>query len=124
LNFASGAVANVGNVYMQNMTATGPITPVAFNGANAGGNTGWTISAAAGGSRYWIGGSGDWNDAAHWSTTSGGASGACILTVYDNVFFDANSGFTGASKTVTINNGNAYSRNLNWANATNAPCLG
>jgi len=121
LNFASGAVANVGNVYMQNMTATGPITPIAFNGANAGGNTGWTISAAAGGNRYWIGGSGDWNDAAHWSTTSGGTSGACIPTVYDNVFFDANSGFTGASKTVTINNGNAYARNLNWANATNAP---
>lgn len=121
LNFISGAVANVGNVYMQNMTATGAITPIAFNGADAGGNTGWNISAAAGAPRYWVGGAGDWNDAAHWSTTSGGASGACIPTVYDDVYFDANSGFTPASKTVTIDNGNAYSRNLNWANATNAP---
>ncbi|XZF16594.1 T9SS type A sorting domain-containing protein [Chitinophagaceae bacterium MMS25-I14] len=120
LNFASGAVADVANVYMQNMTATGPITPIAFSGADAGGNTGWTISAAAGGPRYWVGGSGDWNNNTHWSTTSGGANGACIPTVYDDVYFDANSGFTSGSKTVTISNGNAYAHNVNWTGALSA----
>jgi hypothetical protein len=120
--FASGAVVEMDNVYMQNMTATGPITPIAFNGADAGGNTGWTITSAPGAARYWVNGAGDWSDNSHWSSTSGGAGGtACIPTVYDDVYFDAGSGFTSASKTVTINNGNAYARNMNWTGAANSP---
>lgn len=121
INFVSGAVANVANVYMQNMTATGSITPVAFSGADAGGNSGWTISAAAGGPRYWVGGAGDWNDNTHWSTTSGGTSGACIPTVYDDVYFNANSGFTPGNNTVTITSGNAYAHNMNWTGVLNSP---
>jgi trimeric autotransporter adhesin len=119
LAFAGTAVVNMNNIYMQNMTATGQ-NPT-FNGADAGGNVGWTITSASGGPRYWIGGAGDWNDAAHWSSTSGGAGGACIPTVYDDVYFNAGSGFTAASKTVTVNNGNAYCRNINWTGATNSP---
>lgn len=42
--------------------------------------------------RYWVGGTGTWTDTAHWSSTSGGASGASVPTSTDNVFFDANSG--------------------------------
>ncbi len=42
-------------------------------------------------------------------------------TVYDDVYFDANSGFTTANRTVTINNGNAYARNINWTGALNSP---
>lgn len=38
--------------------------------------------------RYWIGGSGLWNDLAHWSALSGGPGGASAPTVNDNVFFD------------------------------------
>lgn len=121
LNFSTGAVVDMANVYLQNIIATGPITPVAFSGADAGGNSGWNITVAPGGPRYWIGGAGDWNDAVHWSTTSGGTGGACIPTVYDDVYFDANSGFTAVSKTVTVNNGNAYCRNLNWTGASNNP---
>lgn len=121
LNFSAGAVVDMSNVYLQNIIATGPITPIAFNGADAGGNSGWTINVAPGSPRYWIGGAGDWNDAAHWSTTSGGTGGACIPTVYDNVYFNANSGFTNVSKTVTINNGNAYCHNIDWTGAANSP---
>jgi len=118
--FNPAAVINMDNVYLQNMTATG-VPSVMVNGADAGGNAGWTITSAAGSPRYWIGGSGDWNDNTHWSATSGGTGGACIPTVYDDVYFDANSGFTSASKTVTVNNGNAYARNLDWSAATNSP---
>lgn len=118
--FAPAATISMANVYLQNMTATG-VPPVAVSGADAGGNSGWNISSAAGTPHYWIGGSGDWNDASHWSTTSGGTGGACIPTVYDNVYFNANSGFTAVSKTVTVNNGNAYCRNLDWSAATNSP---
>jgi hypothetical protein len=120
--FAAGAVIDMANVYMENIAATGPITPIAFNGADAGGNSGWTITSAPAGPRYWVGGAGDWNDPSHWSATSGGAGGtACIPTVYDDVYFNAASGFTPASKTVTVNNGNAYCHNFNWAGATNSP---
>lgn len=124
LNFTAGAVVDMANVYMQNITATGPITPIAFNGADAGGNMGWTINVPAGGARYWVNGAGDWNDGSHWSTTSGGTGGtACVPTVYDDVYFDANSGFgtTAATRTVTVNNGNAYAHNINWTGATNNP---
>jgi hypothetical protein len=49
--------------------------------------------------RYWILGAGNWNDTAHWSTTSGGVGGASVPTMDDDVYFDSNSG-TG---TVTVN---------------------
>ena len=40
--------------------------------------------------RYWVGGTGTWNTTSttNWSTSSGGASGASVPTVADNVFFD------------------------------------
>lgn len=118
--FNPTATIAMANVYLQNMTATG-VPPVAVNGADAGGNSGWNITSAAGSPRYWIGGSGDWNDNSHWSTTSGGTGGACIPTVFDDVYFNAASGFTAASRTVTVNNGNAYCRKLDWSAATNSP---
>jgi hypothetical protein len=121
LAFAGAAELHIANVYMQNMTATGSLTPIGFNGADAGGNTGWTINSAAGAARYWVEGAGDWNDPNHWSATSGGAPGACVPTVYDDVYFDAGSGFTAGSKTVTVNNGNAYCRNIDWTGAANSP---
>lgn len=41
--------------------------------------------------RFWVAGSGNWNDTAHWSTTSGGSPGASAPTSTDDAFFDANS---------------------------------
>lgn len=45
-------------------------------------------------SRFWVGGTGTWDQTSttHWSSTSGGATGASIPTASDDVFFDANSG--------------------------------
>lgn len=45
-------------------------------------------------SRYWVGASADWDGTAgtKWATTSGGAGGAAVPTISDDVFFDANSG--------------------------------
>jgi hypothetical protein len=57
--------------------------------------------------RYWVGGSGNWGDIAHWSVTSGGAGGASIPTSSHNVFINASSGL--ADKVITIDvNGNCY----------------
>lgn len=42
--------------------------------------------------RYWVGGQGNWTDTSHWSTTSGGSSGAAVPLYTDDVYIDANSG--------------------------------
>lgn len=42
--------------------------------------------------RYWVGGTGNWNDTSHWSASSGGSGGASVPTSNDDVFIDANSG--------------------------------
>lgn len=120
LNFGPASTQDFNNVYVQNMAATGTGVPISVAGADAGGNTGFVFTSSTGGPRYWVGGTGDWNDSAHWSTSSGGASGACVPTVSNDVFFDANS-FTAGSSAVTISQGNAYCRNMNWTGATNAP---
>lgn len=57
--------------------------------------------------RYWVGGTGNWSDTAHWSTSSGGSSGASAPTSSDDVYIDANSG----GGTVTAG-GVAYAKNL------------
>lgn len=120
LNFGPAATLDVNNVYVQNMAATGSGVPITVAGADAGGNTGFVFTSSTGGARYWVGGAGDWNDSAHWSTTSGGAGGACVPTVSNDVFFNANS-FTAGSNAVTISQGNAYCRNMDWTGVTNAP---
>ncbi|MCG8577215.1 MAG: SprB repeat-containing protein, partial [Flavobacteriales bacterium] len=40
---------------------------------------------------FWVNGSGNWNDPAHWSTTSGGPSSGTIPGILDDVIFDENS---------------------------------
>ncbi len=127
--FGANAEVEMANVYMENITASGGggtlTLPITFSGADAGGNTGWNIVASDGDARYWVGGAGDWNDASHWSTVSGGPGGACIPTVGNDVYFDANSGFgtAAAARTITVNNGNAYFRNMDWTGAINNPIL-
>ncbi len=52
-------------------------------------------------SYHWIGDSGDWNDGAHWSLTSGGASAAAVPGADNRVVFDENS-FSVAGAVVTM----------------------
>jgi hypothetical protein len=60
--------------------------------------------------RYWVGGTQTWDNVVgtKWATTSGGAGGASVPSVGDNVIFDTNSG-TG---TVTVNTVNAACANF------------
>jgi gliding motility-associated-like protein len=120
LNFGPSSTKDFNNVYLLNITATGSGIPISVSGADAGGNTGFNITPSAAGPRYWVGGSGDWNESAHWSNTSGGPGGACVPTVANDVYFNASS-FTSGSSTVTISQGNAYCRNMDWTGATFAP---
>ena len=51
--------------------------------------------------RYWVGGSGDWNDTAFWAEESGGLGGFSVPTSGDDVFIDGNSDI-GSPFTITI----------------------
>ena len=53
--------------------------------------SGISFSAPNPSTYYWIGGSGDWDDANNWSITSGGAAASCIPGLLDHVVFDNNS---------------------------------
>ena len=44
-----------------------------------------------GSTKYWVGGSGDWNDILHWSDVSGGDGGATIPSYSNTVIIDDNS---------------------------------
>jgi hypothetical protein len=61
--------------------------------------------------RYWIGGTGNWNDTAHWSATNGGAGGAVVPTSSDDVYITSFSGF-GTGGTISLN-GAYYSTKCN-----------
>lgn len=71
--------------------------------------------------RYWVNGSGFWNNPNNWSVESGGAGGASIPTAKDNVIFDENS-FGQKGETVTIS-GLAECRNLIWLTTEKTPVL-
>ncbi len=63
--------------------------------------------------KYWVNGSGKWNDISHWSDTSGGKGNASIPTVNDNVIFE-NKSFNNEAKSVVTINGMAFCRDFNW----------
>ncbi|XOV93255.1 MAG: MBG domain-containing protein [Bacteroidota bacterium] len=71
---------------------------------------------------YWVGGSGNWSDAAHWATTSGGSTKHTVApTALDDVFFDSQS-FSGSGQSVTIDVA-AECHDFDWTGATNFPGL-
>lgn len=52
--------------------------------------------------KYWVLGSGDWNDTAHWSTSSGGLGGSDVPILTDDVIIDSASGLSGGTITLGI----------------------
>lgn len=72
---------------------------------------------------YWVGGSGNWSDLAHWATTPGGTTTHLqVPTPLDNVIFDEHS-FTAPGQTVTVNVSNAVCRDMDWSDALYTPTL-
>ncbi|WP_133248510.1 gliding motility-associated C-terminal domain-containing protein [Pedobacter yonginense] len=84
---------------------------VSTTGACASVSLGGTINVTNG-FLYWVGGSGNWNDGAHWSYTSGGAGSGLVPTALDDVYFDDRS-FSGTNQTVNIN-ADASCRSMIW----------
>ncbi|MFH0894038.1 MAG: hypothetical protein V2A54_06350, partial [Bacteroidota bacterium] len=84
----AGAI-NISYCKLIDMKAIGGATFNATNSTDMGNNTGWTITSPAATTYYWVGGTGNWNNPAHWSTASGGPAGTCLPAWSDNVVFDA-----------------------------------
>ncbi len=120
----TGGSVTVSYVSLQDNNATGGAVFTANFSVDLGNNTGWTINTSPK-NYYWVGGTGNYNDATRWSLTSGGAGGAGVPTAIDNVFFDANS-FSAPGQVVTVIgdvSGNARANNMDWTGATNNPTL-
>lgn len=74
-----------------------------YAGANSTGTAGAPVYRTApptGGTRYWVGGTGNWSSTTSWSTSSGGGSGAAVPTSLDNVVFDSLSNATAYTATI------------------------
>lgn len=119
-------VVNLSFVYLRNVTAATSAPVRIYNALNAYGQyttTGWTITnpASAGVKKYWVGGSGNWSDPAHWSLSSGGPSGVCIPTPNDTVIFNASS-FSSNGQIVSVDL-DAYCSVMDWTGANFNPQL-
>lgn len=103
---------------IKDMTVGGGATWTTSESTDISGNTGWTFTGTACVyNRYWVGGTATWNSTVgtKWATTSGGSGGASVPTLYDDVFFDANSG----SGTVTYDSSvDRAVRNLDFTGFT------
>ncbi len=103
------------NTDVTNIAATG--SAVTLQGGSLTTSSGITVTPSAPRNLFWIGGTGNWNNTANWSLTTGGTGGECIPTATDDVNFDANSGVAGYTVTLNVaavaNNftfsGNAFS---------------
>lgn len=83
---------------------------------DCGGNSGITFTSAQ--TQYWVGGTGSWNTAAEWGTSSGGSGGRVPLPQDDCVFDSAS--FSAGSQTVTANM-SRLGKSINWTGVTNTP---
>ena len=120
INIGSGII-DVDYVNLTDIHGTGGATFNATNSVDGGNNDGWNITAPETEDYYWIGNEGDWDDPAHWATSSGGETTHTDYPgPYDNVYFDANS-FTETGQTVNVNIPDASSKNMNWTGVTNNP---
>ncbi|HLP14556.1 MAG TPA: T9SS type A sorting domain-containing protein [Flavobacteriales bacterium] len=115
--FITGPTWTSQNLKINKVNAVGPtVYNITFSSVTS--STGWTAIST---NFYWIGNGGNWNDVAHWSFTSGGASAGCLPSSSDAVFFNALS-FTLPSQIVLVDD-TAWFKTMNWTGITAAQSL-
>ncbi len=118
-NVASGTI-NGSYLILTDVHATGGATFNADQSVDNGNNTGWNITPITSQDYYWIGNGGNWNDVAHWVTSSGGSTThGSYPGQLDNVFFD-NHSFNVDNQEVIINTP-AQCNNMDWTGTSNSP---
>jgi hypothetical protein len=113
----SSGTVSIDYVQLKDMAASGGAVFNASNAVDLGNNIGWNINVLSARQLYWVGGSGNWNDASHWAFSSGGSGPQCPPTFQDDVFFDTNS-FSSAGQSVNINV-LASCKNMTWTTLNN-----
>lgn len=89
----SDGVVDATYLLLQDNAAIGGAEFNALESIDLGNNTGWNISITEPQDYFWVGGAGNWEDANHWATTSGGDQlHDAPPSALDNVFFDEHSG--------------------------------
>lgn len=113
INKAGGGIIYAERLQIANSTATPINTWYAVSSCgNIGNNTNWNFIFV----RYWVGGTGTWDDTSttNWAITSGGSSGAPPPGSRDDIFFDQNSTYT-----VTVASGfSKYCQDLTVSSGT------
>ena len=111
LTFGSTAVVDIQKALIHDLTVNRAITAVKSH--DWGNNTNITFTTPdAGRDLYWTGGTGDWNDPAHWRLDNNSPAN-CIPTLVDNVFFNAASASGGQAFTIQAAS-NAYCNSMTW----------
>lgn len=114
---STASTINQSFLIVQDITKAGAGS-ITFNlSQDVSGNTGITFNNIL----YWIGGTGNTNDTAHWSLTSGGTTASCLTSSYISARFDSSS-FSGAGQVVTVN-ATINCLDMDWTGATNSPTL-
>ncbi len=108
------------NYYFQNVKNGAGTTITLNNSIDGGGNYGWNFNPPTAKTLFWVGGSGNWSDSNHWSTSSGGPGGNCVPTKLDSLFFDGNS-FLAQGDTVVFDSQYSYCKYFNAIDALNGP---
>lgn len=106
-------------VNLQGIHAVGTPTYTINEGTDMGNNSNWMINPIIAADHYWVNGTGEWNDTAHWSYSSNGVSGACIPNPKDDVFFDSLS--FQKMDTVMLDNPQAVCHDMDWTGAQYKP---
>lgn len=119
----SSGVVNASYLILQDNNATGGAEFNAEESIDQGNNTGWNISITVPMDYFWVGGPGNWEDAGHWATTSGGN----IIhdnppTAVDDVYFDQNSGLQ-EGDIVALGGMNWSCRNFSASNINEAAVI-
>jgi gliding motility-associated-like protein len=111
--FTGSSAAAADFITIQDITATGSFG--ATNAIKLGITSGWIVQERQPQKLFWVNGNGNWDDTNHWSTTSGGASGACVPSAKDDVVFDQLS-FNASGQNAVINVQDAFCKTMTWVN--------
>lgn len=95
----TAASVSLTNVCWMDIAGAGAATWSGTVMGDEGGNSNIAFDTAA--PYYWIGGTGSWSSASHWSLSSGGSATTRPPLPQDDVNIDANS-FTGNTQTITV----------------------
>lgn len=114
----NAAAISLTDCLFEDITGAGAASWSGTRVGNCGGNSGITFSSPV--TRYWVGNGGSYSGTTHWSTSSGGSSGASCPLPQDTAIVDANS-FSSGSQTLTIDS----KRLGNWdfTGVDNSPAL-